>query len=187
MTRPPPSPPLFPYPPLSRSRVPKEAPPHLRPPRPRRAPPGPAARRHPARGRRSRSDPRPGDRARPLPNRRRLGADPRSRRPRSVDRAGRRQTEGRPVRARVWQRPEPRVVPAEGPEVTVPDRVPPAFPPDHYLNRELSWLEFDARGLEEAADRSHPRLWRLKFLAVFRSNLGEFFEIPVAGVAPPVD
>ncbi len=53
----------------------------------------------------------------------------------------------------------------------MPDRVPPAFPPDHYLNRELSWLEFNARVLEEAADPSNPWLERLKFLAIFSSNL----------------
>ena len=64
----------------------------------------------------------------------------------------------------------------------MPDRVPPAFPPDHYLNRELSWLEFNARVLEEAADPSNPWLERLKFLAIFSSNLDEFFEIRVAGL-----
>jgi len=78
------------------------------------------------------------------------------------------------------------VVPAEGPELTVPDRVPPQFPPDHYLNRELSWLEFNARVLEEAADATNPWLERLKFLAIFSSNLDEFFEIRVAGLQQQV-
>jgi len=78
------------------------------------------------------------------------------------------------------------VVPAEGPELTVPDRVPPQFPPDHYLNRELSWLEFNARVLEEAADPTNPWLERLKFLAIFSSNLDEFFEIRVAGLQQQV-
>jgi polyphosphate kinase len=50
----------------------------------------------------------------------------------------------------------------------------PAFPPDHYLNRELSWLEFNARVLEEAGDTTNPLLERLKFLAIFSSNLDEF-------------
>src|SRR5256886_17253431 len=68
----------------------------------------------------------------------------------------------------------------------MPDRVPPAFPPDHYLNRELSWLEFDARVLEEAADATNPWLERLKFLAIFSSNLDEFFEIRVAGLQQQV-
>ena len=68
----------------------------------------------------------------------------------------------------------------------MPDRVPPQFPPDHYLNRELSWLEFNARVLEEAADASNPWLERLKFLAIFSSNLDEFFEIRVAGLQQQV-
>src|SRR6266576_1244307 len=58
----------------------------------------------------------------------------------------------------------------------------PAFPPDHYLKRELSWLEFNARVLEEAADKTAPLLERLKFAAIFSSNLDEFFEVRVAGL-----
>ena len=68
----------------------------------------------------------------------------------------------------------------------MPDRVPPAYSPDHYLNRELSWLEFNARVLEEAADPSNRLLERLKFVAIFSSNLDEFFEIRVAGLQQQV-
>jgi len=58
----------------------------------------------------------------------------------------------------------------------------PAFPADHYFNRELSWLEFNGRVLEEAADATNPLLERLKFAAIFSSNLDEFFEVRVAGL-----
>lgn len=68
----------------------------------------------------------------------------------------------------------------------MPERALPAYAPDHYLNRELSWLEFNARVLEEAADASNPWLERLKFLAIFSSNLDEFFEIRVAGLQQQV-
>ena len=49
-------------------------------------------------------------------------------------------------------------------------------------NRELSWLRFDQRVLEEARDKSVPLLERMKFVAIFTSNLDEFFMIRVGSL-----
>ena len=87
---------------------------------------------------------------------------------------------------------EPAIAKASAEEpVVIPSRDEPQparfSAPQNFINRELSWLEFNRRVLEEAQDPTQPLIERVKFLNIFSSNLDEFFEIRVAGIKQQIE
>ena len=71
--------------------------------------------------------------------------------------------------------------------VTATREAPALDSPELFANRELSWLQFNERVLELAEDERTPLLERVKFLAIYASNLDEFFMVRVAGLHDQVD
>ena len=88
------------------------------------------------------------------------------------------EAEARPDES-VWQHGDSALT---APPAATPAAINDPLPEDRYLNRELSWLDFNARVLALAADTSLPLLERAKFLAIFASNLDEFYMVRVAGL-----